>query len=432
MPTPHTNDNNFPLELTVKHIEKGVSLRHAPRDFLRDLNVDNASTGLVAGILGLSVGVVHISAGSAAGLDSSFIMIWVISYLMINGLFGIFLPAYYRLPMPMANSIPGALMFAAVIPVVGLEAALGATLIAGAISLVAGLSGVMGIVMRLMPMPIVMGMVAGMLLSFGLNMIQPLESAIVPAAIMILAFFLSARLLRKVPPLIVSMLAGIAYLIATGVDLSGVEATIRFPEFIMPAFTLNAFLAYGLPLAIILVGMETPAGVGLIKGMGYKEVPANGITAVGGVGTMVSAFFNLHSTCIAAPMTGICASPEAGKHEKRWVAAVVAGAIFVVAAPFYGYVVSLLEATPQYFIAIIAGLALMRVITSAMAIAFGGKKHEMGALFAFLIAASGIQILDIGATFWALVLGVVVSMIFETKDFEFASNAHPLKKQPTD
>jgi benzoate membrane transport protein len=135
---------------------------------------------------------------------------------------------------------------------------------------------------------------------------------------------------------------------------------------------------------------------------------------------MISAFFNLHSTCIAAPMTGICSSPEAGHRDKRWVAAVIAGAIFVVAAPFYGYVVSLLEATPGYFIAIIAGLALIRVITSSLAIAFSGKKHEMGALFAFLIAASGIQILDIGASFWALVLGVMISMIFETKDFDFA------------
>ncbi|OJA06091.1 benzoate/H(+) symporter BenE family transporter [Halomonas sp. QHL1] len=412
----------------MKHIEKGISLRYAPRDFLRDLNADNASTGLVAGILGLSVGVVHISAGTSAGLDSSFIMIWVISYLMINGLFGLFMPAYYRLPLPMANSIPGALMFAAVIPVVGLEAALGASLIAGVITLIAGVTGVMGIVMRLIPMPIVMGMVGGMLLSFGLNMVEPLESAIVPTSIMILAFFISARLFRKIPPLIVAMLAGILYLAATGVDLSGIEATIRFPEFIVPQFTLGAFLTYGLPLAIILVGMETPAGVGLVKGMGYKEVPANAITAVGGVGTMVSAFFNLHSTCIAAPMTGVCASPEAGAHDKRWVAAVIAGAIFVVAAPFYGYVVSLLEATPRYFIAIIAGLALMRVITSSMAIAFAGKKHEIGALFAFLIAASGIQILGIGSTFWALVLGVIVSAIFETKDFEFIFTRKVAKK----
>ncbi|MCK0745223.1 benzoate/H(+) symporter BenE family transporter [Chromohalobacter nigrandesensis] len=403
----------------MKHIEKGVSLRRAPRDFLRDLNLENASTGLVAGILGLSVGVVHISAGTAAGLDSSFIMIWVISYLMINGLFGLFMPAYYRLPLPMANSIPGALLFAAIIPVVGLEAALGATLIAGAIALVAGLTGVMSLVMRLIPMPIVMGMVAGILLSFGLNMVDPLEHAMLPASIMILAFFVSSRFLRKVPPLIVAMLAGMAYLMTTGVDFSGVEFSMRFPEFVVPEFTLGAFLAYGLPLAIILVGMETPAGIGLVKGMGYKSAPANAITAVGGLGTMVSAFFNLHSTCIAAPMTGVCASPEAGRHDGRWVAAVIAGAIFVVCAPFYGFVVSLIEATPGYFIAIIAGLALVRVITSAMSIAFAGKKHEMGALFAFLIAASGLQILEIGASFWALVLGVLVSLIFETKDFEF-------------
>jgi benzoate membrane transport protein len=408
-------------EHIVKHIEKGVGFRHAPSDFIRDLNPDNASAGLVAGIFGLSAGVIHISAGTAAGLDSAFIMIWVISYLMINGLFGLFMPTYYRLPLPMANSIPGALLFAAIIPVVGLEAALGATLIAGAISLVAGLAGVMSTVMRLIPMPIVMGMIGGVLLSFGLNMVRPLDNALLPASIMILSFFLSARLIRKVPPLIVSMAAGIIYLSVTGVDFSGVQATIRFPEFIVPEFTLGAFLAYGLPLAIILVGMETPAGVGLVKGMGYKEVPANAITAVGGFGTMISAFFNLHSTCIAAPMTGICSSPEAGDRDKRWVAAVITGAIFVVAAPFYGYVVSLLEATPGYFIAIIAGLALVRVITSSLAIAFSGKKHEMGALFAFLIAASGIQILDIGASFWALVLGVMISMIFETKDFDFVA-----------
>ncbi len=403
----------------MKHIEKGTSLKRLPGDFIRDLTPENASAGLVAGVFGLSAGVIHISAGTAAGLDSSFIMIWVISYLMINGLFGLLVPSYYRLPLPMANSIPGALLFAAVIPVVGLEAALGATLIAGAISLVAGLTGVMATVMRLIPMPIVMGMIAGVLLSFGTRMVGSLDDALLPAAIMILSFFLAARLFCRVPPLLVAMGAGIAYLMATGVDFSGIQATVRFPEFVVPEFTLGAFLAYGLPLAIILVGMETPAGVGLVKGMGYDKVPANGITAVGGLGTMISSFFNLHSTCIAAPMTGICSSPEAGERDKRWVAAVITGAIFVVCAPFYGYVVSLIEATPGYFIAIIAGLALVRVLTSALAIAFSGKKHEMGALFAFLIAASGIQILGIGASFWALVLGVLISMIFETKDFEF-------------
>lgn len=403
----------------MKHLEKGTSLKQAPADFIRDLTPQNASTGLVAGIFGLSAGVIHISAGTAAGLDPAFIMLWVTSYLFVNGLFGLVMPAYYRLPMPMANSIPGALLFASVIPVVGLEAALGASLIAGVISLVAGLSGIMGTVMRWVPMPIVMGMVAGVLLSFGTRMVAPLEGALLPAAVMILSFFVTARLRLRVPPLVISILAGLAYLWIAGIDFSHVNLSLQWPEFLLPTFSWSAFLAYGLPLALILIGMETPAGVGLIQGMGYRRVPANAITTVNGLGTMISAFFNLHSTCIAAPMTGICSSPEAGDRDKRWVAAVIAGAVFVIGAPFYGMVVQMIEATPGWFIAIVAGLALMRVLISALSIAFAGRKHEMGALFAFLIAASGIQIIGIGASFWALVLGVLLSLMFETRDFDF-------------
>ncbi|MGR4070093.1 benzoate/H(+) symporter BenE family transporter [Billgrantia sp. C5P2] len=403
----------------MKHIEKGAGLATAPRDFIRDLNADNLSAGVVAGIFGLSAGVIHISAGTAAGLPQEFTLLWVISYLMINGLFGLFLPAYYRLPLPMANSIPGALLFAAVIPLVGLNEALGATLIAGGIALVVGLAGWMSLVMRLIPMPIVMGMVAGILLKFGTNMVMPLQNALVPAAIMILSFFFAARYLRRVPPLVVTLLVGVGYMALSGADFSSVTFSFKLPEFIMPAFTLEAFLAYGLPLALILVGMETPAGVGLVKGMGYKSAPANAITALGGFGTMVSAFFNLHSTCIAAPMTGICSGPEAGSHDKRWVAAVIVGIIFVTAAPFYGFVFSLIEAMPSYFIAIVAGLALLRVISSAMHMTFSGK-HEVGAMFSFLIAVSGIQILGIGSSFWALVLGAGLSMLVEFRDFDFS------------
>ncbi|ALM54678.1 benzoate transporter [Halomonas huangheensis] len=363
--------------------------------------------------------MIHISAGTAAGLPKEFTLMWVISYLMINGMFGLLLPAWYRLPLPMANSIPGALLFASIIPIVGLNEALGATLIAGAISLIIGLAGMMSLVMKLIPMPIVMGMVAGILLKFGTNMVMPLQNAMLPAVVMILAFFLATRFLRRVPPLVVALLVGVGYMAFSGADFSGVTFSMQLPEFIMPTFTLEAFLAYGLPLALILVGMETPAGVGLVKGMGFKEVPANAITAVGGIGTMISAFFNLHSTCIAAPMTGICSGPEAGNHDKRWVAAVIVGIIFIVAAPFYGFVFSLIEAMPGYFIAIIAGLALLRVIGSAMQMTFSGK-HQVGALFSFLIAVSGIQILGIGSSFWALVLGAGLSMLVEFKDFGFS------------
>jgi benzoate membrane transport protein len=399
-------------------IEKGVGFTNVFSDFKRDLNSKNAAAGLVAGIFGLSVGLVFISAGTVAGLGSGLIMMWITSFYLINGLFGILVPTYYRQPLAMANSIPGALLFIAAIPMVGLGPVLGATLIAGLISLLVGLSGAMGKVMRFTPAPIVMGMIAGVLLNFGLNMVRPLENALLPTLLMIGTFLILSKLAPKFPAVLGSLVVGIIYLIVSGIDLSGIEFVVDYPRFVMPEFTLEAFLAYGLPLAIILVGMETPVGVSLLKSAGYKRIPTNGITAANGLGTMVSSFFYLHSTCIAGPMTAICSSPDSGKKEGRWVAAVIVGVIFAVSAPFYGGLVNLFEVLPGFFIAIIAGLALVKVLISAMGEAFGST-HKLGGMFAFLIASSGIQLFSIGAAFWALVIGIIVSLIAETNDFNF-------------
>ncbi len=54
-----------------------------------------------------------------------------------------------------------------------------------------------------------------------------------------------------------------------------------------------------------------------------------------------------------------------------------------------------------------------------MHITFSGK-HEVGAMFSFLIAVSGVQIFGIGSSFWALVIGAGLSMLVEFKDFEFS------------
>lgn len=406
-------------------IEKGVGFTNVISDFMRDINSKNFGAGLVAGIFGLSVGLVFISAGTVAGLGSGLIMMWLTSFYLINGIFGVLVPSYYRQPLSMANSIPGALLFTAAIPMVGLGPVLGATLIAGFISLLVGFSGIMGKVMRFTPTPIVMGMIAGVLLNFGLDMVRPLESALFPTLLMIGTYLILSKLAPNFPAVLGSLIVGIIYLIVGGISFTGIEFAIDYPRFVMPEFTLAAFLAYGLPLTIILIGMETPVGVSLLKSAGYKRIPTNGITAVNGLGTMVSSFFYLHSTCIAGPMTAICSSPESGKKEERWVGAVIVGLIFVVSAPFYGSLVNLFEIMPGYIIAIIAGLALVRVLIFTIGGAFEST-HKVGAMFAFLLAASGIQLFSIGATFWALVFGVIVSLVIETKDFNFSHNGEEL------
>jgi len=66
---------------------------------------------------------------------------------------------------------------------------------------------------------------------------------------------------------------------------------------------------------------------------------------------------------------------------------------------------------------LLAGLALLEVLGSCLAAAFG-EKFRLGALFTFLITISGIRLLNIGAPFWGLVGGTVVSALLERQDFK--------------
>ena len=57
-------------------------------------------------------------------------------------------------------------------------------------------------------------------------------------------------------------------------------------------------------------------------------------------------------------------------------------------------------AAPPAFIATLAGLAMLRVLQSAFAVAFQGR-FTLGALVTFLVTVAGIPVLNIGAPFWA-------------------------------
>lgn len=399
-------------------MERGIGFKNLWTDLRKDISTDNVSAGVVAAVFGFSAGVVHISAGNANNLPVELIVMWVTALYMINGIFGIFISAYYRQPIAMANSFPGALLFAGAIPVFGLGPVLGATLIAGVINVLFGISGLIGKIMKIIPMPVVMGMIGGVLLKFGINMAIPLQYNFIPAGLMITAYLVFTKWLPKFPGVLASLVTGVIWMVATGTDFSSIELTIALPTFTLPQFSINAFISYGIPLTIILVAMETPVGVGLLKSVGYKKVPANGITIANGFGTIVSSFFHLHSTVIAAPMTGICSSPEAGDKDGRWISAFVLGVLWIIGAPIYATITKIFQIAPPYFVNVIAGIALVRVLGTTIGRALGASSHKIGAVFAFLVAASQINILGIGSSFWSLVFGVIVSLIVETKDFK--------------
>ena len=72
--------------------------------------------------------------------------------------------------------------------------------------------------------------------------------------------------------------------------------------------------------------------------------------------------------------------------------------------------------TPPAFIATLAGLAMLRVLQAAFVTAFS-TRFTLGALVTFVVTVADVSVFNIGAAFWGLVAGLVVSVLLERGDF---------------
>jgi benzoate membrane transport protein len=117
-----------------------------------------------------------------------------------------------------------------------------------------------------------------------------------------------------------------------------------------------------------------------------------------------------HGINVAAPMTALCANPAVHPEARgRYVATVSNGLWFIAFGLVGATAISLIQALPPAFVAVIAGLALFPVLRQAFRLSTGPVKHSAAAAFALLIAASNVSLLGINATFWAIVAGLALA-----------------------
>ncbi|MDP9411141.1 MAG: benzoate/H(+) symporter BenE family transporter, partial [Actinomycetota bacterium] len=113
---------------------------------------------------------------------------------------------------------------------------------------------------------------------------------------------------------------------------------------------------------------------------------------------------------IAAPMTAVCAGPEAHPDpENRYLATVAQGVFFIAFGLVGATAVSLIRALPPALILSLAGLALLPVILQALRLSVGGTRHTVAAGIALFVGASNLTILGINSAFWAIVVGVALA-----------------------
>lgn len=412
-------------------IEKGPGFKEGLKDAKRYLNSKTITSGIVSTIFGCTgPALVVIDTATKAGYTTSDIVTWLFGIYFFGGLLGLVLSLYYKLPISGAFSIPGAAMLATCLVGVPFNEAAGAFIMAGVIVLIFGVSGLIGKVMNWLPLPIIMAMIAGAMIKFGTGIIGSVvvrdaatgalnTNALIVGGAALIGFFIIPKFTKKISPVLMALLFGVIAAVATGTaNFSANTIELIAPRVIVPTFTIDSLFAVSIPLAILVMGAENSQAIGVLLAQGYKP-PINVMTIMSGIGGIVSGLFGAHNANIAGPMTAICSSEEAGEDKDgRYVASVVNGLTFGAFGLMASIALGFVKALPSGLVSILAGVAMMNVLIQAFNIAFASGKYKIGAFAALVVAMSGITMFKIGAPFWSLVIGVIVSLLADTEDFK--------------
>jgi benzoate membrane transport protein len=396
-------------------LEKPALPFFSARRFVADFGAHYAATALVAFLFACTGPVaIILSVGARSGLSESDIASWIFASFVLNSALSLVFSALYRQPLIFLWSIPGAVLLGPALTHLSFRQALGAYLATGVLMLLLGLSGWVRRAMTAVPMPIVMAMVAGVFLRFGVDLVLAFRDQLWIAAPMTIVFFaLTAmdRLGRALPPLIGALIVGAISIWALGAFKPPAGALFAFaaPNFYVPQFSWQAMVELVIPLAITVLVVQNGQGIAVLSASGH-EPPINAITAACGIGAIVTGLFGAVPTCLTGPVNAILAS--GGERERQYSAALffcLFSVSFGLLAPFFTRV---LLATPGAFIATLAGLAMLRILQSAFSASFSGR-YSYGALVCFLVTVADVPIFNIGAPFWGLVLGLGASWLME-------------------
>ena len=375
--------------------------------------------GLVAFIFSVTGPMaILLAVGTRGGLSAADLASWVFAGYFLNGLISIAFCWFYRQPLVFYWSIPGAVLIGPALTHLTFQEVIGAYLATGVLMLALGLSGWVRRCMEAVPMPIVMAMVAGVFLRFGLDLVFAIRDEFWIAAPMAAAFLaVSAlpRLSRLLPPLIVAIAVGGVMVAVLGRFESGGAATLVLarPDFHVPVFSWQAMLELVVPLAITVLVVQNGQGFAILRATGHHP-PLNAITTACGAGAIATGLAGSVPTCLTGPVNAIISA--SGEKHRHYTAGIFVGLLAVAFGLFAPVVTHFLLATPGAFIAAIAGLAMLRVLQTAFAISFGGR-FTLGALVTFLVTVADVPVFNIGAAFWGLVFGFAVSWLLERADF---------------
>jgi benzoate membrane transport protein len=238
--------------------------------FVRDLSASAVVAGFVTVLVGFtSSAVIVLQAATALGATPAQVASWMWALGLGMGATCILLSLRYRAPVVTAWSTPGAAMLITSAAGVSMPEAIGAFVACALLIAVAGFSGWFERVMARVPMSIASGMLAGVLLRFGLDVFVAMQARFALVFAMTLAWLLARRWLpRYAVPL--ALAAGVAIAAAQGLlRFDAVRLEVAQPVWTAPAFSWQAMVGIALPLFVVTMASQNVPGVAVSRAAGY-------------------------------------------------------------------------------------------------------------------------------------------------------------------
>lgn len=405
--------------------------RPLPRltEVFRDFGLLYGVNGLIAFIFAASGPVaIILTVGARGGLDQVQLSSWIFGAFFINSMLSLSFCLLYRKPLVFFWTIPGTVLVGPALSHLSFAEVVGAFVVTGVLMLLLGISGWVRRVMNLVPMPIVMAMVAGVFLQFGLDLVFAVRDAFWIAAPMCAVFVLLsviAPLGRVVPPLIGALVTGALTITFVGeFALPTVGLAIVPPALVFPEFSVAAMVELVVPLAITVIVVQNGQGIAILKAARH-DPPVNAVTTACGVTSILTSAVGAVSTCLTGPTNALISA--SGEHHRQYTAGVFVAVLGLTFGLFSSFFTNVMLATPPEFIAALAGLAMLRVLQSSMATAFGGH-CTFGSLVTFLVTLAGVPLFSLGAPFWGLVFGCATSWALERQEYMESVSSNGKKK----
>jgi benzoate membrane transport protein len=368
--------------------------------------------GIVAGVTGFASSFALLIAGlHNVGASDDQAASGLLVLCVVPGLMTVVMSSIVKQPISMVWSTPGAALVLASEGIDDYRSAVTAFLLCGLLIVITGLWPWLARTVTRIPRPIASAMLAGILFPICITPVTASVAMPLLAVPIVLVWLVLFRFAPRwaVPAAVVVTIVVVA-ISSSGVDLSGARALPVLAP-VVPGLDLAVVFGLGIPLYLVTMAGQNVPGFAVLRTFGYEHPPARGIFLATGTGALLAAPFGGISMNLAAMTAAMVAGPEAHPdRDRRWIAAVAAGATLAAFGPLAGLASVVVAASPPELITAVAGLALLGALVVAVTAALEDPRYRIVAIITFLVAVSKVEIANIGSPFWALLVGGLVML----------------------